>query len=136
MSTQTIDYKKIAIAGAKGIGVAVVVNAVLFFIFSALGVISDQVLIPQAGNQPITIVPIVMASIFPLIIATLVFMLLARFTKQPVKIFGIISLIILVLSFYNPFTIPNVTIAMAIGLNVMHAVVAGAIYWALSKSVY
>lgn len=135
MNTQMIDYKRIAIAGTKGIGVAVAVNVVLFYIFSALGVISSDILIPQAGNQPITIVPIVMASIMPLIIATLVFMLLAKFTKQPVKIFGIISLIILVLSFYNPFTIPSVTIAMAVGLNVMHIVVAGAIYWALSKSV-
>jgi hypothetical protein len=129
-----VDYKKIALAGAKGIAVAVVVNATLFFIFSALGVISDQILI-QPANQPITIVPVVMASIVPSIVATLFFMALTRFTKQPVKIFGMIALVLVVLSFASPFSIPNVTIAMAVGLNVMHAVVAGAIYWALSKSV-
>ncbi|MCU0391829.1 MAG: DUF6069 family protein [Thermoflexibacter sp.] len=134
MSTQTVDYTKIALGGAKGIVVAVVVNAILFFIFSSLGVISEQILI-QPANQPITIVPVVMASIVPSILATLFFMALVKFTKQPVKIFGIIALVLVVLSFASPFSIPTVTIAMAVVLNFMHAVVAGAIYWGLSKSV-
>lgn len=135
MSTETIDYKKIAIGGGKGIAVAVVVNVILFYIFSTLGFIPSDFLVPQADNQPITVVPVIFSSIFPLIIGTLVFMALMKFTKQGVKFFGILCLVLVALSLFSPFSIPNVPIMMAIGLNVMHIVAGYAIYWGLSNSV-
>jgi len=135
-TTHAFHFGKIAVAGLRGIGIAVVVNIILYYLFSSMGVLSSEVLVPQAGNQPITIVPVIFSSIVPLIIATGVFMLLVRYTKNPVRIFGIICLVILVLSFFNPFTIPNVPLGMALVLNVMHVVVAGAIYWSLSRSVH
>lgn len=109
MSTQvqTIDYKKIALGGVKGIAVAVVVNVVLFFAFSALGVLPSDFIVPQADNKPLTVVPVIISSIFPLILGTLVFMALAKFTKQPVKIFGILSLVLVILSLGGPFSIPK-----------------------------
>jgi hypothetical protein len=135
MSTQMIDFKKIALGGAKGIVVSVMVNVVLFLIFSATGIIPTDFPVPQADNQPLTVVPVIISSIMPLVIATLVFMALVKFTKQPVKIFGIVALVIVILSLWGPFGIPNVPIGMAIGLNIMHLVAAYAIYWGLSKSV-
>ncbi len=115
-------------------GVATGLNALLFFIFKALGIIVDTIFIQP--NQPLTVVPIIISSILPSLIASLVFFLLEKFTKNGFKIFRIIALVLMVLSFINPFMgIPNVTLAYALVLNLMHLVVAGAVLYFLGKAV-
>ena len=58
-------------AGLMAAGLATTVNAILFFIFKAAGIIVDTVFIQP--NQPMTIVAIIISSIVPTLIATLVF---------------------------------------------------------------
>jgi len=121
-------------AGVMAAGVATGLNALLFFIFKALGIIVDTIFIQP--NQPLTVVPIIISSILPSLIASLVFFLLEKFTKNGFKIFRIIALVLMVLSFINPFMgIPNVTVAYALVLNLMHVVVAGAVLYFLGKAV-
>jgi hypothetical protein len=121
-------------AGVMAAGVATGLNALLFFIFKALGIIVDTIFIQP--NQPLTVVPIIISSILPSLIASLVFFLLEKFTKNGFKIFRIIALVLMVLSFINPFMgIPNVTLAYALVLNLMHLVVAGAVLYFLGKAV-
>ncbi|NBQ48907.1 MAG: hypothetical protein EBU33_10725, partial [Sphingobacteriia bacterium] len=68
--------------------------------------------------------------------ASLVFFLLEKFTKNGFKVFRIIALVLVVLSFINPFMgIPNVTVAYAVVLNLMHVVVAGAVLYFIGKAV-
>ncbi|MFN5148618.1 MAG: DUF6069 family protein, partial [Flavobacteriia bacterium] len=51
------------------------------------------------------------------------------------KIFSIISIVLLILSFANPFMgIPNVTIGYGIVLNVMHVVVAFSLLFFLKRA--
>lgn len=72
-----------------------------------------------------TIVPVIMASLIPPIIGSLVFYLLERFTNNGVKIFTIVALILMVLSLYSPFTvIPDITTGYSLVLCAMHIVVA------------
>lgn len=121
-------------AGLMAAGVATGLNALLFFIFKALGIIVDTIFIQP--NQPLTIVPIIISSILPSLIASLVFFLLEKFTKNGFKVFRIIALVLVVLSFINPFMgIPNVTVAYAVVLNLMHVVVAGAVLYFIGKAV-
>ena len=62
--------------------------------------------------------------------------ILEKFTKNGVKLFSIIALVLMVLSFINPFMgMPNVTLAYALVLNLMHLVVAGAVLYFLGKAV-
>ncbi|MFN7119783.1 MAG: DUF6069 family protein [Saprospiraceae bacterium] len=127
-----MSAKTIATRGLRGIGIAVVINVILLLIFNATNIIPKDFIVPQA-NQPITILPVIMATIIPLSIATLLYALLARFTKNPNRIFWIIAIGMLIFTLYPPFTIPNVPLSMAIGLNVMHVVAALSIAWSLTR---
>jgi hypothetical protein len=129
-----LAFKQAFMAGLMAAGVATGLNALLFFIFKAQGVIVDTIFIQP--NQPLTVVPIIISSILPSLIASLVFFLLEKFTKNGFKVFRIIALVLAVLSFINPFMgIPNVTVAYAVVLNLMHVVVAGAVLYFIGKAV-
>ena len=115
-------------------GAATVVNAILFLVFHAAGIIVDTIFIQP--NQPMTIVPIIISSIVPSLIATLVFFLLEKFTKNGFKIFRIVALVLMLITFINPFMgIQGVTIGYAVVLNIMHVVVVVALLYFIGKSV-
>lgn len=132
--TTPVSYARIALGGLKGILAAAATNGVLFLLFSKTGIIDSSVQIPNAGG-PLTLMPTVVATIIPLVLATGVFMLLARFTKSPVRIFGFVTLAILLFSFFSPATIPGAPVPMVVGLNVMHIAAAVIIFFALRNTV-
>lgn len=128
-----LSFKQIIIAGAIAAGCSAVINALLFFTFHAAGVLSDTILI-QPG-QPLTVVPIIMASILPSVIGASIFFLFEKYSANGFKIFSVISIVLLLLSFANPFMgIPKVTIGYGIVLNVMHVVVAFSLLFFLKRS--
>ena len=117
-------------AGFIGLIAAVLGNVILFFVGKAAGALPEDVIIPNA-NAPLTVGPVIFGTILPAIVATLLFGLLARFTKRPVPIFMVIAIILLVLSFYTPFSIPNAPTGMVVILELMHVVAAVAITYCL-----
>lgn len=99
-----------------------VINAILFLIFHSAGIISDTIY-PQP-DKPMTIVPVLMASLVPSIIGSLVFFLFEKFTANGYRIFSIVAIVLMVFSLYSPFTvIPGVTTGYSLVLCVMHVVV-------------
>jgi len=129
-----LSFKQSITAGLMAAGVAVVLNAILFYILHAAGVFVDTIFLQP--NQPLTIVPIIISSIAPTLIASMVFFLIEKYSNNGFKIFRIVSIVLLLLSFVNPFIgIPNVTTAFAIGLNVMHITVVGALFFFIGKAV-
>ena len=114
-----------------GLGAALI-NGILFFVFQGAGVITDRVRLPN--NEPMTLVPIIVSSLLPALLGSVVYYLLARFTRNGYRYFTILAVILLILSFANPFFgIPNVTVPYAIALNVMHIVVVAVLLYALRK---
>lgn len=69
------------------------------------------------------------------IAAALLLIFLARFVAHPIRWFQIIALIVLVLSFAGPFSIP-VDTATKLALSAMHLVAALAIVWVLSTQTH
>ena len=121
--TTKLNLKQTLFAGLLAGIVAAIINGILFFVFHAAGVISDNIF-PQPG-QPMTAAPVIMGSILPLIIGSLVFYLFERFTNNGFKIFALAALILMVLSLYSPFAvIPNVTLGYSLVLCLMHVVAA------------
>jgi hypothetical protein len=118
--------------GGRALLTAVCLNASLFFVGNLLGIMSDEIIVPQANNGPITVIGVLVASILPTLIAILFFWALDRFTQHGSRIFQIIALSLLVASFYSPFAIPNVPISFSIWLNLMHVVVAGSLVYFLT----
>lgn len=128
-----LSFKQSIIAGLLAAGVAAVVNTILFFIFHAVGVITDDIMIQP--NTPMTVVPIIISSIMPTLIATVVFFLIEKYTNNGFKIFTIISIILMVLTFANPFVgIPGIGVAYGIVLNVMHVVVVAALLFFINRA--
>lgn len=132
--TTKLNFKQAFKAGLMATVSAIVVNVILFYIFHAAGIIVDTIFIQP--NQPMTVVPIIFSSIIPTLLATLVFFLLEKYTKNGFKIFRIIALVLMVVSFMNPFMgIQGVTMGYALALNVMHIVVVAALLYFIGKSV-
>jgi hypothetical protein len=122
------NFKTILMAAIQAAGVAAAINAVLFFLFHAIGLISDEILL-QPANQPMTVIPVIMASIVPTLLSAGVFYAMVRFTKNGYRYFMILALVLLAISFVNPFMIPEVTIPYVIALNVLHIVVVASILY-------
>jgi hypothetical protein len=131
--TTKLTFKNLLSAGFIAAIASVTINVLLFLIFSAAGVFTDEIEI-QPG-QALSILPIIISSIMPTLLAILEFYLIDKYTKNGFTIFTIISVVLLVLSFLNPFMmIPNVTLAYAVVLNVMHVVVAGMLLYFIKRA--
>ena len=115
-----------------GVGAAAI-NAVIYVIASAAGAIPATVLVPGL-NLPVTVVPVVLNSFVPAILAAIFLALLQRFARRPIRLFRIVAAVLLVLSFANPFTIPGAPIAMILVLDLMHIVAAATIVGVLTTA--
>ena len=122
------SFRKFIIAALLAGIVAAIINSILFFVFHATGVITDSVMIQN--NQPLTIIPVIIFSLVPSLLAGVVFYLLCRYTKRGYSIFVIIALILLIVSFANPFiAIQDIPVGMGVVLNIMHIIVVGSILY-------
>lgn len=115
--------------------IAAAINAILYLIGDATGIMDPSVGIPsETGVQAITLAPVLISSILPVLFAAGVLLLINRFSNNPLRVFGIVTVVLLVLSFANPFLgIPGMPVGMGIWLNLMHVVVAGAVWWVFSR---
>ena len=128
-----LTFKQSILAGAKAAGVSVIINAVLYFIFKALGVFTDDIFL-QPG-QPLTVVPVIISSILPSLVGACIFFLFEKFSSKGFTIFSIVAIVLMLLSFMNPFVaIPHITVAYGIALNLMHVVVALALLYFIKKA--
>jgi hypothetical protein len=128
-----LNFKQSIIAGLIAALTASIINALLFFIFHSIGVFTDDIEI-QPG-QSLTIVPVIFSSVMPSLIGACIFFTLEKYSTKGYKIFSVLSLVLVTLSFLNPFLmIPKVTLLYAIILNVMHIVVAAALLYFIKKA--
>jgi len=78
-----LNFKQIIIAGAIASLASVIVNAILFFIFHAAGILTDDIMIQP--NQPLTVVPIIISSILPTLVGSCIFFLFENLVKTDLK---------------------------------------------------
>jgi Family of unknown function (DUF6069) len=132
--TSKLSFKASLLAGLLAGGVAAAINAVLFFIFHAMSVIKDDVFVQP--NQPLTVMPVLMSSIMPAIIGSILFFALEKFTNSGFKIFSYIAIPFLILSLVGPFTgIVGISTAYAVVLDVMHIVVAISVLYFINRRI-
>jgi hypothetical protein len=60
--------------------ISAVFNSILYFIFHATGVIPDNVYVQE--NQPLTLLPVLLSSFVPSLLAGVVFYLFCRYAKN------------------------------------------------------
>ncbi len=75
--------------------------------------------------QPLTLGPVVVSSIVGALGATIVFAVVGRFARRPIRLFRIIAVVVLLLSFLNPLVaLPGASLSVLLTLEFMHIVVA------------
>lgn len=128
-----ITFKNAILAGLFAGIASALANAILFFVGRGAGIFTDDLLL-QPG-QPLTVVPVLLSSVLPSLVASIVFYLLDRYTQRGMLVFTIISLVLLVVSFMNPFIgIPGITVTQGILLNIMHITVVLALFFFLRRA--
>jgi hypothetical protein len=110
--------------------VAVVVNIVVYFIASALGAMSQDVITPM--GQPINLQAVLTMSVMSGLGATVVYAILTRLTSNPARWFYVAAAIVFLFMFFSPFSLPGVTTAQIVALEVMHLTTAVALVGVLT----
>lgn len=116
------SWRRLAWVGPLAGVAAAAANVVVFYLGVALGLVSDTVSV--SNGQPLTATAVVISSFIPAIAGAILFALLGRFTRRPVRIFRVVAVVVAVLSLVTPFTIPGITGGMVFVLLLMHVVAA------------
>ncbi|MDX1991007.1 MAG: DUF6069 family protein [bacterium] len=119
-----VDYSRLPRAVVLAAGISAIINTAIFVVGSALDLFPETVIIP-AANQPMTVAPVIFATVFGVVAGAVVYAVLGRVVARPVQVFRILGIVVLVLSFGSPFSIPDAPAGMIAALLVMH-IVAGA----------
>jgi hypothetical protein len=120
-------------AGSTAAAVSAIINVILFFLFRGMGWITDDIFVQP--NQPLTVVPVIISSIVPTLIASIVFFLFEKYTQNGFRIFSNVSIILMLLSLVMPFKgIPDVTTRYALALEPMHFVVPLVLLYFINRS--
>ncbi len=131
-ATRDVNWGQFALVGLGTIVAAVLANVLVYYIGSAV-VDYDPQFLPLAS-----VGGAVIFTVFPAIIAVVIYAILLRFTRNPARIFTIIAVIALIISLipdltYIP-TVPGVTTAQTAMLLLMHLVAAAVIVGILTRS--
>ena len=129
--TARISFSRILRAGAIAAVGAVLANVLVYFVASALGWMPATYINPQLG-RPIEISEVAGSTLMGALCATVLFALLARFTRRPVTIFRIVAGIVLLLSFATPFSLVGAPLSLILTLEVMHVLAAAIIVGVLT----
>ena len=121
--TARIPLNCIVRAGVIAMVTALVANAIVYFIASAVGWMPSTYINPQLG-RPIGVGEVISSTVADAVGATVVFALLARFTRRPVTIFRIVAVVVLLLSFVTPLALPGAPLSLVLTLELMHVLAA------------
>jgi hypothetical protein len=120
----------------RGIAVAALAlagNLLVYFLAPALFNINLEIPVRGPGSPigPLPVFMVVVATIVPTILATILMAVLNRFAERPLSIFRITAVILLLLSFAGPFSLP-VSLSVQVTLVLMHIITAAAVIFMLS----
>ena len=119
---ERIDYRRLLWVAPLAAAVAAIANLALYFIADALGAFPDGILLPN--GQTMGPAPVLSTSVIGVIAAAIIFAVLGRFSARPIRLFRIVALVALVLSFASPFGIAGAGGTYIGALLLMHVVAA------------
>lgn len=130
-NSRHISWGRYALVGLATIVAAVLANLVVYYIGSAIiGYNPNFVVLSTNGGT-------IIFTLVPAIVAVLLYAILLRFTRQPERIFVIISVIVFIVTLIPDFTyiptVPGSSTPQTAILVLMHVVAAVVITWMLTK---
>jgi hypothetical protein len=125
---------KLPLAALLTIGLGVILNVALFYLFSAVGLINDSVLVPGLpGPQPLTVTPVAISTALEMLLGVAVLAAIIRFRPANAeRTWQIVAGVVLLLTFGFPFAgIPGAPLGYLLALEAMHVVAGGLSIWML-----
>ena len=123
--TERVSTRRVWLFGLLAALAASAANVVLFFLGSALGTLTPDVMIDApAGPEPLTPVQVIRNSFLGAVLATVLFAAITRFARRPIRAFRIVAVVVLVLSFAMPVTIRGAPLPYILTLELMHVIAA------------
>jgi tryptophan-rich sensory protein len=130
--SRTSNRTNFALVGARTVVAAVAANALFYFVGNTM-VAYDPQFLPLANVSGAIIM-----TVFPAIVAVLLYAALRRFTRQPARIFTVVSAIVFVVTLIPDFTytptVPGSTDAQTAILVMMHVIAASVIVRMLTNA--
>ena len=118
-----VAWGRLVPAGLLAAVAAAVANALIYFAASGLGFITQGFVIRMmSGEMPFTVGLVAITSVVGAVGAAVAFGVIGLFAQRPVRLFRIVAVVALALSFAMPLTIPGAPVAMVLSLEVMHVV--------------
>ncbi|MFZ4613792.1 MAG: DUF6069 family protein, partial [Bacteroidia bacterium] len=111
---------------------SVLMNTGLYFMGTSTGWLNPNYIPPNA-TAALTIMPVMLASILPLLIGILLFLVLAKLLKNPAKIFWVICILFLAVSMLGPFNLEGAEVTYKLILCLMHITPAVSLPYFLGK---
>lgn len=111
---------------------SILLNTGLYFMGTSTGWLNPNYILPNA-SATLTIMPVLLASVLPLLIGVLLFLVLAKLLKNPAKIFWVICILFLAVSMAGPFTLEGADISYKLILCLMHITPAVSLPYFLGK---
>lgn len=122
---ERVAWGRLVPAGLLAALAAAAANAVVYLVATAAGAMPQDVVVN--GQGPITLPMVAGMSAFGAAAGAVVYALVGRFARRPVRVFRVVAAAALVLSFAGPFTIPGAPASMVAALLLMHAVAAAVV---------
>ena len=130
--TNKLTFRQALRAGLLTAGAATLINAIIYFVAHASGILRDDVFVKP--DTPLTIVPVILFSILPPVIGAIIFFLFEKYTKNGFRNFVIFGAIVFILMLIPPFQIKDVPVSYAFTLEVMHLVVFALLLYFINRS--
>jgi len=112
--------------------IATALNVTLYLISKSFDLINDAILLPDGSS--LQLLPVVISSLVPGIVAALVLWGMAKVLKNAVTVFTIAGVLFLFVSLMGPLSIPSAPVGFKVVLSLMHFIAGGSIIYFLRKT--
>jgi len=125
-SQERIPLIRILVATVGAIMAGIVANIIVFVIGDAAGAFPDNYRFspPAGGETSMGIGTVILSTFSFLAVGGIVFAIVSRLSRRPVRIFLYVAAAALVLSFFQPFTLQDAPGDMVVFLLLMHVAAA------------
>ena len=120
-NTNNVSIGRALRAGLTAGVIAALINAVIYFVTRAI--LGGPLLVDTPVTESVDLIPIILFSIVPALVAGVLYWLLDRFLKNPNPAFLIIAAVVFVVFAINPIT-AALSPVTGWALEIMHGVVA------------
>lgn len=122
---ERVAWGRLVPVGLLAALMAAIANAVVYLVAAAAGAMPQDIVVN--GQGPITLPVVATMSAQGAVVGAVVYAIVGWFARRPVRIFRVIAVVALVLSFVMPFTISGAPISMILALELMHVVTAAVV---------